>query len=125
MKISISKQSLLLFSLKIISNNRGIRISQSSEPMDIGHMTDMIGFHADCLGRDQIDALFITDGETLFRGHVEQARHGTTQGPVRFGYPRFGQSKDRLEKGADTEDLQNTVGVDPIVIGEQTKSIAT
>ena len=93
--------------------------------MDIGHMADMIALHAGFLGRDQINGLFITDSETLFREHVEQAGHGRTQGPVRFGFPRFGHSKDRLEKGADTKDLQNTVGVDPMVIGEQSKSVTT
>src|SRR4030042_3933071 len=85
---------------------------QFSEPMDIGHMADMIGLHAGCPSRDQINALFIADNETLFREHVEQASHGRTQGLARFGFPRFGHSKDRLEKGADTKDLQNTVGVD-------------
>ena len=123
MKIFIGRQSELLFSLEIISNNP--RINQFSEPMDIGHMTDMIGLHTDCPGRDQIDALFITDNETLFREHVEQPGDGRTQGPVRFGFPRVGHSEDRVEKGADTEDLQNAVGVDPIVIGEQSESITT
>jgi len=91
--------------------------------MDIGHTTDKIGLHASCPGRNQINALLITNRETLFREHVEQAGHRRTQGPVRFGFPRFGHSKDRLEKRADTKDLQNTVGVDPMVIGEQPKSI--
>ena len=93
--------------------------------MDIGHMTDVIGLHAGCPGGDQINALFVTDYETFFREHVEQTGHGRTQGRVRFSFPRFGHGEDRLEKGADTKDLQNTVGVDPMVVGEQPETITT